>query len=102
MSIWNGDEVAAFIESKWKTVKLCIAGHDHPAGYINRGKIHYCTIEAMLEADVGNSFAYLEVYEHEIILKGVGTCKSRKLRTSDYGKFTGIANFGDVLSGISL
>ena len=65
----------------------------------------YCTIEAMLEADCGTSYGYLEVYEHECILRGIGACKSRRMRTSKWGEFTGIANFGmltgdiDVVSG---
>ena len=105
MVAWNADAISAYFESKSETVKICVAGHDHPGGYIQRGNVHYCTIEAMLEADCGTSYGYLEVYEHECILRGIGACKSRRMRTSKWGEFTGIANFGmltgdiDVVSG---
>ena len=98
MVAWNCLEICSFLESKSEIVKVCLAGHDHPGGYINRGNVHYCTIEAMLESDVGTSFGYLDVYEHECILRGVGACQSRRMRTANFGEFTGIANFG-MLTG---
>ena len=102
MVAWNADAISSYFESKSETVKMCVAGHDHPGGYINRGNVHYCTIEAMLEADCGTSYGYLEVYEHECILRGVGACKSRRMRTSEWGKFTGIANFGMLTGDIDV
>jgi len=102
MVAWNADVISSYFESKSGTVKVCVAGHDHPGGYIQRGNVHYVTIEAMLEADCGTSYGYLEVYEHECILRGVGACKSRRMRTSEWGRFTGIANFGMLTGDIDV
>jgi hypothetical protein len=102
MVAWNADVISSYFESKSETVKVCVAGHDHPGGYIQRGNVHYVTIEAMLEADCGTSYGYLEVYEHECILRGVGACKSRRMRTSEWGRFTGIANFGMLTGDIDV
>jgi hypothetical protein len=53
------------------------------------------TLEAMLEAAEGEtSFAFLDVYEHDAVLAGVGVASSRRMRVSPPGVFTGIATFG--------
>ena len=60
------------------------------------------TLEAMLEAREGEtSYAFLDVYEHEAVLTGVGVATSRRMRVSPHGLFTGIAtfeSFGDIIS----
>jgi hypothetical protein len=94
MSAWNSDEVSDLIESSG-CVKICLAGHDHPGHYHYRNDVHYVTLEAMLEAAEGEtSFAFLDVYEHDAVLTGVGVASSRRMRVSPPGVFTGIATFG--------
>ena len=71
-------------------VALCVAGHDHPgrygrtlvpsaqlhSGYKTFGRVHYVTLEAMLEAPAdGNAFAALEVYDHEVIVNAGGAAR---------------------------
>jgi len=94
MSAWNADSVSKLIEDSG-CVKLCLAGHDHPGMYCFHHGVHYVTLEAMLEAKHGEtSYAFLDVYEHEAILTGVGVATSRRMRVSPRGVFTGIATFG--------
>ena len=59
------------------------------------GRVHFVTLEAMLEAPE-TSYAVLEVYEHEAIVRGIGSATTRRLRTSPKGVFTGVASFGRV------
>ena len=113
MAAWNAGDLAALLEGS-PAVALCIAGHDHPGGYgrtlvkdrdgLNTfGRVHYVTLEAMLEAPEGStSYAVLEVYEHDVAVVGVGSATSRRLQVSPNGVFTGVANFGramDVMEG---
>jgi hypothetical protein len=94
MSAWNSDEVSDLIESSG-CVKICLAGHDHPGMYHFRNSVHYVTLEAMLEATEGEtSYAFLDVYEHDAVLTGIGVASSRRMRVSPPGVFTGIATFG--------
>ena len=93
MSAWNSDAVSSLIEESG-VVKICLAGHDHPGKYLYRHGVHYVTLEAMLEAKNNTSYAFLDVYQHEAILTGVGASTSRKMRVSPHGLFTGIATFG--------
>jgi manganese-dependent ADP-ribose/CDP-alcohol diphosphatase len=59
------------------------------------GRVHYVTLEAMLEAPEGStSYATLEVYEHDVHVVGVGCATSRRLQVSPDGVFTGVAMFG--------
>ena len=89
MAAWNCDEVSALLEAS-PAVALCVAGHDHPgcygrtlvpsaqlhSGYKTFGRVHYVTLEAMLEAPAdGNAFAALEVYEHEVIVNAGGAAR---------------------------
>ena len=93
MSAWNSDAVSSLIEESG-VVKICLAGHDHPGKYLYHHGVHYVTLEAMLEAKNNTSYAFLDVYQHEAILTGVGASTSRKMRVSPHGLFTGIATFG--------
>lgn len=101
MSAWNSGAVAELMERSG-VVKICLAGHDHPGKYHKQGGVHYVTLEAMLEAREGEtSYAFLDVYEHEAVLTGVGVATSRRMRVSPHGLFTGIAtfeSFGDIIS----
>ena len=94
-------------------VKVCVAGHDHPGGYGRTlvpdrddthrtfGRVHYVTLEAMLEApEGGTSYAVMEVFDHEVIVAGAGACTSRRLRTSKRGVFTGVASFGERMGDV--
>ena len=101
MAAWNCDEVSALLEAS-PAVALCVAGHDHPgrygrtlvpsaqlhSGYKTFGRVHYVTLEAMLEAPAdGNAFAALEVYDHEVIVNAGGAApgsseRNIPLRTS--------------------
>ena len=89
MAAWNCDEVSALLEAS-PAVALCVAGHDHPgrygrtlvpsaqlhSGYKTFGRVHYVTLEAMLEAPAdGNAFAALEVYDHEVIVNAGGAAR---------------------------
>ena len=136
MAAWNCDEVSALLEAS-PAVALCVAGHDHPgrygrtlvpsaqlhSGYKTFGRVHYVTLEAMLEAPAdGNAFAALEVYDHEVIVNAGGAARGffgekyavvptevstnfgsarknyatdRRLRVSPRGRFTGVASFSE-------
>ena len=106
MAAWNAADIAPILEAS-PAVAVCVAGHDHPGGYGRTlvkdreglyntfGRVHYVTLEAMLEAPEGStSYAVLEVYDHEVAVKGVGSATSRRLQVSPDGVFTGIATFG--------
>ena len=110
MFAWNADEVSEILERS-PAVALCLAGHDHAGGYGRTlvrdardsnlyvfGRVHHVTLEAMLEAPEGsNAWAVLEVYPHEARVVADGTAAtSRRLRTSEWGRFTGVASFGRV------
>ena len=112
MSAWDADAISATLE-RFECVKVCVAGHDHPGGYgrtlvpdrddsyLTFGRVHYVTLEAMLEApEGGTSYAVMEVYDHEINVAGVGSCTSRRLRTSKRGVFTGVASFGERMGDV--
>ena len=112
MSAWRSDEVSQTLES-FDCVKVCVAGHDHPGGYGRTlvpdregkyrtfGRVHYVTLEAMLEAPEGStSYATMEVYDHEVSVVGVGQATSRRLQTSNDGVFTGVASFGERISDV--
>ena len=112
MSAWDADTISETLES-FECVKVCVAGHDHPGGYGRTlvpdgegayrtfGRVHYVTLEAMLEApEGGTSYAVMEVYDHEIVVAGVGSCTSRRLRTSKRGVFTGVASFGERMGDV--
>ena len=92
---------------------FCVQGHDHPGGYGRTlvpdregkyrtfGRVHYVTLEAMLEAPEGStSYATMEVYDHEVSVVGVGQATSRRLQTSEDGVFTGVASFGERISDV--
>ena len=152
MAAWNCDEVSALLEAS-PAVALCVAGHDHPGRYgrtlvpasdaVGRdgsskkkkknsyktfGRVHYVTLEAMLEApEDGNAFAALEVYDHEVIVNAGGVTRGffgdkysatswkekqkhsaprgknyatdRRLRVSPRGRFTGVASFSERVPG---
>jgi len=93
MSAWNSDAVSSLIEES-DVVKICLAGHDHPGKYLYHHGVHYVTLEAMLESKNETSYAFLDVYQHEAVLTGVGAATSRRMRVSPHGVFTGIATFG--------
>ena len=112
MSAWDADAISATLE-RFECVKVCVAGHDHPGGYGRTlvpdrdelystfGRVHYVTLEAMLEApEGGTSDAGMEVSAHEINVAGVGSCTSRRLRTSKRGVFTGVASFGERMGDV--
>jgi hypothetical protein len=154
MAAWNCDEVSALLEAS-PAVALCVAGHDHPGrygrtlvpasdaarrdgssekkvgggestySYKTFGRVHYVTLEAMLEApEDGNAFAALEVYDHEVIVNAGGVTRGffgdkysatslkknsarstknyatdRRLRVSPRGRFTGVASFSERVPG---
>jgi len=112
MSAWDADAISALLEAR-ECVKVCVAGHDHPGGYGRTlvpdregthrtfGRVHYVTLEAMLEApEGGTSYAVMEVFDHEVVVKGVGAYTSRRLRTSKRGVFTGVASFGERMGDV--
>ena len=154
MAAWNCDEISALLEAS-PAVALCVAGHDHPGrygrtlvpasdaarrdgssekkvgsgestySYKTFGRVHYVTLEAMLEApEDGNAFAALEVYDHEVIVNAGGVTRGffgdkysatslkknsarstknyatdRRLRVSPRGRFTGVASFSERVPG---
>ena len=65
------------------------------SGYKTFGRVHYVTLEAMLEAPAdGNAFAALEVYDHEVIVNAGGAARvlrreisfsERRNRKPDWG-----------------
>jgi len=87
---WNGEELAALLEHS-PAVAVCLAGHYHVGGYERRGLTHFVTLEAMLEAPAGSTaYAFLDVWPHEALLRGVGSVSNRRLQLLPTGVFTGI------------
>lgn len=54
-------------------------GHNHLGNYGNFNMIHFITMRGMVETEVNNSYALVEVYKNKIWIKGSGREKSQIL-----------------------
>jgi hypothetical protein len=54
-------------------------GHNHGGNYGNFNSTHFITIKGMVETEMTNSFALIEVYKNKIWIKGSGREKSQIL-----------------------
>jgi manganese-dependent ADP-ribose/CDP-alcohol diphosphatase len=54
-------------------------GHNHAGNYGNFNMIHFVTLKGMVETELKNSFALVEVYNNKIWIKGSGREKSQIL-----------------------
>ena len=65
-------------EEKSGVVIAHLAGHDHKGGYAELNGIHHLTLQGMVEAPrAGNGYGRIEVYDHFMLLCGIGTVPSR-------------------------
>tara|TARA_R110002050_G_scaffold141251_2_gene266343 strand:- start:45925 stop:46803 length:879 start_codon:yes stop_codon:yes gene_type:complete len=78
-NLWNDKEVVEIIES-YSTVKAFINGHHHPGNYVYHHHVHYLTLQGMVRTKEANSFAYLTLFNHKIVVKGYGREPSRILQ----------------------
>ena len=92
MAAWNCDEVAPCwgfprggavrrgARPPGRYGRTLVPSAQLHSGYKTFGRVHYVTLEAMLEAPAdGNAFAALEVYDHEVIV-------SRRRRARFFGE----------------
>ena len=77
--IWNYDVVLNLLREYKCTVAAAFAGHAHRGGYKRdeESGIHFRVFEAALESnDPVKTYAFVDVYQDRIAVRGLGDCKS--------------------------
>ena len=77
--IWNYDVVLNLLREYKCTVAAAFAGHAHRGGYKRdeESGIHFRIFEAALESnDPVKTYAFVDVYNDRIVVRGLGDCKS--------------------------
>ena len=72
----NNRAILAIITSS-PAVKMVISGHNHKGGYAEANHIPFVTLEGIVETSTSNAYGILELYPHEIRIKGYGRLTSR-------------------------
>ena len=73
-NLWNNEEIIDIIENSSNVVAF-ISGHNHAGDYDFKNGIHYFTIFGMVDTEI-NSYAILEIYKNNLVLKGYGNQKT--------------------------
>ena len=64
---WNWVELQQLLVAS-PCVRLVLSGHDHMGGYAQHGHVHFVTVEAMLEGELGSavpgSDCVVALYQH--------------------------------------
>ncbi len=71
LGLWNDSVIVDLLE-EYPNVVAYINGHEHTGEYGYKNGIHYYTQKAMVDFPDKNSFSILEIYKHELRLKGFG------------------------------
>ena len=72
LGLWNDNTIVDLV-GEYPNVVAYISGHEHLGEYGFKSGIHYYTQEAMGDYPDLNSFSILEIYRHEIRLRGFGS-----------------------------
>jgi hypothetical protein len=73
-NLWNNDEIVDILEGSPNVVAY-INGHNHAGNYETINGIHYITLFGMVDTRI-SSYGILEIYDHELVLKGFGNQRS--------------------------
>ncbi len=76
-NLWNDSEIIGIIEN-YPQVVAFINGHRHRGNYVFMNGIHYINIYGMVETMM-NSYAVLEIFKDQLVLKGYGNQQSLNL-----------------------
>ena len=71
LGLWNDSVIVNLLED-YPNVIAYINGHEHNGNYGFRNNIHYYTQKAMVDYPDKNSFSILQIFRHEIRIKGFG------------------------------
>jgi len=77
-NLLNYRDVLSVLEG-YDNIIAWISGHNHGGNYGNLNSTHFITIKGMVETEMTNSFALIEVYKNKIWIKGSGREKSQIL-----------------------
>lgn len=77
-NLLNYQKVLAII-SGYSHIVAWLNGHNHDGSYGNYNMIHCVTFRGMVETEMSNSFALIEVYSNKIWIKGFGREKNQIL-----------------------
>lgn len=80
--IHNHEEIREVLESAGCVVAY-FNGHDHGGGYAYRDRIHYVTVEGMVQGPDETAYATVELYDDRIEIHGVGRTPSRELALAE-------------------
>eukprot|EP00980_Cylindrotheca_fusiformis_P030119 scaffold24410_cov108-Cylindrotheca_fusiformis.AAC.2 len=76
--MWNYDEVLAILREYNDIVVASFSGHAHQGGYVRDAEsgIHFRVFEAVLENKPEKTYAMVDVYDHQLAIRGFGNCRS--------------------------
>jgi predicted phosphodiesterase len=77
-NLLNYKEVLSLLES-YNHIIAWFNGHNHSGNYGNYNKIHFVTFRGMVETDLSNSYAKVDVYKNRIWITGKGREKNQIL-----------------------
>jgi predicted phosphodiesterase len=63
--------------TKYTNIIAWLNGHNHEGNYGEINNTHFITFRGMVESETMNSYAMVEVYENEILIKGFGLEENR-------------------------
>lgn len=75
---WNFEEVTSILREHRRVVAASLSGHGHRGGYArDNDGVHYRMFECALEsAPPVKTYAVVEIYQHELRVRGYGDCES--------------------------
>jgi manganese-dependent ADP-ribose/CDP-alcohol diphosphatase len=76
--IWNYDEVLSILREHSDIVIASFSGHAHQGGYVRdpESGIHFRVFEAALENRPEKTYATVDVYSNQVVVRGEGNCES--------------------------
>ena len=77
-NLWNDAGVLGLIDA-YPCVAAYINGHNHHGNYAERKRVHYLTIQGMVDT-TRNAYGVVEVYADQLKVIGTGRCPSRTLK----------------------
>lgn len=77
-NLLNYNEVLSVL-GNYHNIIAWFNGHNHAGNYGNFNMIHFVTFKGMVETDLSNSFALVEIYRNKLWIKGYGREKSQIL-----------------------
>jgi 3',5'-cyclic AMP phosphodiesterase CpdA len=77
-NLWNAGKIVELLASHPSAVAY-LAGHNHAGNYGQRDRVHYLTLQGMVDTPDENAYAVVEVYDDRLEIRGVGRVPSRTL-----------------------